>query len=85
MAEPQITWSQEYPGGRMLAQLGRVDIGAVFPPVGHPRDRHPWAWRFWLNGAHHHTPNGRAASEQAAKNALVAVAKDWLGAAGLSE
>jgi hypothetical protein len=93
MTAPILKWSQAYPGGRMLAQLGRVDAGAVFPPCGTPPDRLPWVWRFWLAG--HPTPgalspalsitHGRAKTEHAAKNALTAAVADWLRAAGLEQ
>lgn len=77
-----IRWHQQYPGGRMVIMLGQVEVGAVFPPVGHPQDRNPWAWRLWIGG-HLSPPNGRAKTEQAAKNALTAALLDWLRAAGL--
>ncbi len=32
----------DYPAGRILLRSGAVDVGAVFPPQGLPRDRLPW-------------------------------------------
>ena len=29
----------DYPAGRILLRSGAVDVGAVFPPQGLPRDR----------------------------------------------
>lgn len=91
MTRAVLKWSQDYPGGRMLARLGRVDVGAVFPPAGDPPDRLPWVWRLWLGG--HPSPgamsaafsgqHGRAKTELAAKNALSGAVADWLRAADL--
>jgi hypothetical protein len=87
-----LTFHQPYPGGRMVLRLGKHDVGAVFPPAGSPPDRLPWVWRFWLGG--HVTPgslsvafsteHGRAKSELAAKNALLAKAEEWIRDAGLT-
>ena len=78
-----LTFHQPHPGGRILLMLGEHQIGAVFPPSGHPQvGIGPWAWLFWLGKM---TP-GKATSaktEQAAKDALLAEAKDWLRKAGL--
>jgi hypothetical protein len=83
MPDPHITWSQACEGGRMLATLGRVEIGAVFPPAGTPRDSMPWVWRLWLTGLRDQKTDGRAQTELAAKNALAGRVQDWLRAAGL--
>lgn len=72
------------PQGRILLMSGAVAVGAVFPPVGQPRDRLPWVWRLWLNGSTVAT-DGRAKTEQAAKNALLAAWRDFLTSAGLVE
>lgn len=85
MTDPLVKWTQAYEGGRMLATMGQVQIGAVFPPADIPRDGTTWVWRFWLSGLHHHVPEGRAKTEQAAKNALLGHLRDWLRAAGLRQ
>ena len=71
-----------YPGGRICLLCGTVTVGAVFPPVGHPQDRLPWVWRLWVHGKIS-APEGRAKTEQAAKNAALAAFRDFLRAAGL--
>lgn len=73
-----------YPGGRILLRSGAVDVGAVFPPAGTPPDRLPWVWRLWVNGKTF-TTDGRAKTEQAAKNALLAAWRDFTARAGLME
>lgn len=78
---PTLTFHQDYPGGRMVLMLGQHQIGAVFPPAGTPRDRHPWCWRFWLNGP---GVDGRSKTEAGAKQALTARAEDWLQKAGVA-
>jgi hypothetical protein len=76
--------ASDYPGGRILLRSGTVDVGAVFPPAGQPRDRLPWVWRLWLNGSTGAT-DGRAKTEQAAKNALLAAWRDFIARIGLME
>lgn len=70
-----------YPGGRQCLVCGRVLVGAVFPPAVKGDD---WRWQLWIRsemaGGH-----GRAKSEQAAKNALLARFRDFLRAADLVE
>lgn len=73
----------DYPGGRILLRCGRVDVGAVFPPCGTPTDRFPWVWRIWITGSTT-SREGRAKTEQAAKNAAMAAFRDFLTAAGLT-
>lgn len=58
----------DYPAGRLLLRSGTVDVGAVFPPQGLPRDHLPWTWRLWLNGSTVHT-DGRAKTELAGPTA----------------
>lgn len=71
-----------YQGGRMILMLGQHQIGAVFPPCTiDPPERNPWAWRFWLTTT---AKEGRAKTEQAAKNALLAKAREWLQQAGVA-
>lgn len=78
MTQARVIWvPPTYPGDRRLARLGAVDVGAVFPPVGTPRDRHPWVWRCWLAGVSE-AKTGRANTEQAARNALLACVADQL-------
>ncbi len=91
MTTPLIFAPPAYPGSRIVLMLGKHQIGAVFPPVGDPPDRLPWVWRFWLGGhptpgnlsANFSTEHGRAKSELAAKNALLAKAEEWLRDAGV--
>lgn len=72
----EITWHQAYPGGRIVAQLGDIEVGAVFPGSDGGKAR----WMFFL---------GRkgdlvmAMTEIAAKGALTARVDDWLNRAGL--
>lgn len=81
IAKVQLTFTQPYPGGRILLMLGQHQVGAIFPP---PNVTPDWAWRFWLGSLTVTAcSNGRAKSEQAAKNALLAAARDWLRKAGL--
>lgn len=70
-----------YPGGRHCLLCGTVTVGAVFPPAVRGDD---WTWRQWISGGAY-TPEGRAKSEQAAKNALLARFRDFLRAAELVE
>lgn len=79
----RITWHQQFPGGRIVARLGQIDVGAVFPPVGQNQHRHPWAWRFWLGTVTTPRQEGSAKTELAAKNGLIARVTDWLREAGL--
>jgi hypothetical protein len=79
-----LTFAETYPGGRILLMLGQHQIGAVFPPAGHPQvGIGPWCWRFWISTYGNVLPEGHAKTEQAAKNALLAEARDWLRKAGL--
>jgi hypothetical protein len=74
---------QAYPGGRILLMLGQHEIGAIFPPPNITTLTRPeWTWRFWLGGVTA-TKEGRAKTEQAAMNAILAEARDWLARAGL--
>ncbi|NBE05963.1 hypothetical protein [Paragemmobacter ruber] len=66
----------DYAGGRILLMCGQVQAGAVFPPASSNPGKHPWAWRFWLGGQP--TLEGRASTEQAAKNALLSTFRDFL-------
>ena len=81
----RLTWQQSYPGGRIVARLGQIEVGAVFPPAGEGQHRYPWVWRMWLGASGTVFPEGRGNSEQAAKNALTARASDWLRQAGLKQ
>jgi len=74
----------DYPAGRILLRSGAVDVGAVLPPQGLPRDRLPWTWRLWVNGKTCAT-DGRAKTELAAKNALLAAWRDFFARIGLME
>lgn len=79
-----LAFTETYPGGRILLMLGQHHVGAVFPPCGEGQDRHPWVWRFWLNGSSTVAKEGRAKTELAAKNAILSEAREWLHKAGLS-
>lgn len=82
---PDLTFTSTHPGGRILLMLGQHQIGAVFPPaVTDKTERHPWVWRFWLGSLSTACPEGRAKTEQAAKNAILAEARDWLAKAGVA-
>lgn len=73
-----ITWHQSYPGGRIVARLGEIDAGAVFPGPEGGKAR----WMFWLD----RTIDAVAAkSDAAAKGALTARVDDWLNRAGLTQ
>lgn len=79
-----LSFAPTYPGGRILLMLGQHRVGALFPPWGDGQDRFPWVWRFWLgHGAS--AKEGRARTELAAKNAIMAEAREWLRAAGISD
>ena len=71
----------DYPGGRHCLKSGSVTLGAVFPPAVKGDD---WVWRLWVSGETS-APNGRAKSEQAAKNAILARFRDFLRKAELEE
>lgn len=70
-----------YPGGRHCLLCGTMTVGAAFPPV---TIGEKWGWRLWACGEQAAT-EGRAKSEQAAKNALLARFRDFLRAAELVE
>ena len=78
MTTPRLIWDQGYPGGRLVARLGRVEVGAVFPGTLTHR------WWFWVGGMTDGR-SGDAKSVQAAQNALTAHLLDWLRAAGLKQ
>lgn len=71
-----ITWHQQYPGGRIVARLGKIDVGAVFPDPGAGNAR----WMFWLDRM---SDTVLARTEGAAKAALAARIADWLDRARL--
>lgn len=82
MTNALLTFHQPHPGGRILLMLGEHQIGAVFPPPNITTLHRPvWVWRFWL--AYGACPEGKAKTEQAAKDALLAEAQDWLRKAGV--
>lgn len=70
-----------YPGGRHCLLCGSATVGAVFPPAVAGDD---WCWRLWVSGETF-APDGRAKSEQAAKNALLGRFRAFLRAAELEE
>jgi hypothetical protein len=73
----RLTWHQAYAGGRIVAKLGDIEVGAVFP--------RSYAWRFWLGNVTTPRQDGSAKSELAAKSALTARVADWLRDAGLQQ
>jgi hypothetical protein len=81
----RLTWHQAYPNGRIVAKLGEIEVGAVFPPVGEAQRRYPWVWRFWIGAPGTPRQDGHAKSELAAQNALTARVADWLREAGLQQ
>jgi hypothetical protein len=83
MTEAPLAFHQPHSGGRILLMLGEHQVGAVFPPPNDVRmiQRRVWFWRFWLPRT---VKEGRAGSEQAAGDAILAAARDWLKAAGMS-
>lgn len=79
-----LTFTQPHQGGRILLMLGEHQVGAVFPPsaVDLGRRRPVWRWSWWLSNGPR-MREGQAKSEQAAKDALLAEARDWLKKAGV--
>ena len=72
-----------YPGGRHCLLCGTVTVGAVYPPA---KDGDGWLWRAAITDTGQPTDGWEvAASEQAAKNALLARFRDFLRAAELEE
>lgn len=70
-----------YPGGRLCLVTGSVTVGAVYPP---PSPGGRWRWRLWV-ADEWNCGDGSAASELAAKNALLGRWRRFLTAAGLQE
>lgn len=72
-----------YPGGRQCLLCGTVTVGVVYPPA---KDGDGWLWRAAITDKGQPTDGWEvAASEQAAKNALLARFRDFLRAAELEE
>ena len=83
MTNAPLTFHQPHPGGRILLMLGEHQIGAVFPPPNETTLHRPdWRWSFWLCG-YLACREGKTKTEGAAKNAILAEARDWLRKAGL--
>jgi hypothetical protein len=74
-----LTWHQDYPGGRIVARSGRIDVGAVFPFGDGSAD-----WRMWFGRFPNSGPNGHAPSELRAKNALADAWSNWVRMAALN-
>lgn len=83
MTNAPLTFHQPHPGGRIVLMLGQHQIGAVFPPATafYEHGTKPWRWRFWL--VFFAPVECSAETEQAAKNAILAEAMNWLRKAGL--
>lgn len=80
-----VRWADpEYPSDRRVLMSGRLKVGAVFPPVGTPRDSLPWVWRLWVTGSTM-SRDGRAKTELAAKTALLSAWREFLTSSGLQE
>ena len=78
-----LTFTQPSGHGRINLMLGQNQIGAVFPPSGDTRYPQLWDWGFWLGPNGGEWTAGHSKTEQAAKNALLDKARDWLRAAGV--
>lgn len=79
-----LTFAPTYPGGRILLMMGQHQVGAVFPPPSPITLTPPdWRWMFWLTTNRTLAKEGRAKTEQAAKNAILAEARAWLQKAGV--
>jgi hypothetical protein len=79
-----LTFHQSYPGGRILLMMGQHQVGAVFPPPNVTTLNRPvWRWTFWLTTNRTLANEGSAKTELAAKNALLAEAREWLQKAGV--
>jgi hypothetical protein len=72
---PDLTFTQPQPGGRILLMLGQHQVGEIDPRG----DFIMVAWYCSLPGS----GMGAETTEQAAKNALLAEARDWLRKAGV--
>ena len=77
-------------GAHMIIATERAEVAqlrrrvAELEAQGLPRDRLPWTWRLWVNGSTCAT-DGRAKTELAAKNALLAAWRDFIARLGLME
>ncbi len=78
MTLPQLTWHQAYPRGRIVARLGKIEIGVVFL---YQREGDQWRYMPWIGDE----AICQARSEQEAKDALTAYVADWLREAGLEQ
>jgi hypothetical protein len=76
-----LTFHPTYPGGRIIARLGEHEVGAITFLHGALNGiTGECYWQFRLTGM---WGDGCATSEQAAKDALTAKAREWLVKAGL--
>jgi hypothetical protein len=72
----RLTFHPTCPGGRIIARLGEHEVGAIYPPLQETTLTRPaWGWHLWLAAL---PLEGRATSEQAAKDALTAKVREWL-------
>jgi len=85
MTSARLTFTKDgdHTGARILARSGRVEIGAIFPPLG--RTGTKWRWRMWVEVANAGGKQGEANTEIGARNALLSAWKDFLRAAGLQQ
>lgn len=71
--EGLLAWSQPHEGGRIVAMLGSIEVGAVFP------EEKGCTWSFWLGTVH--GPQKRAKSVDAAKAAIDKLFREKTGLA----
>lgn len=72
---PGLIWDQPYENGRIVAMLGSVEVGAVFPDRDDPKKT---TWAYWL-GLATFTGQKKAKSVEAAKAALLKKFRDATG------
>ncbi|MHC2573984.1 hypothetical protein [Rhizobium leguminosarum] len=64
---------------RSVLQIGDVDVGAIYPPIGRG---HLWRWRIWVTVSGHPS-SGRDRNEAQAKTHVERRFRAFLNAAGL--
>lgn len=65
---------------RLVLQIGDVEVGAIYPPVGRG---HLWCWRIWVTVSGHPS-SGRDRSEAQARKHVERRFRAFLHAAGLA-
>jgi hypothetical protein len=77
----RLSWQTAHHGGHIALMLGQHQVGAVFPPPSFPMWNRPtWRWTFWMlgDGISRTIFQRHAATEEAAKEALLAEALNWM-------